>query len=84
MSPLYKNTEWYGVSGPSWQTARDVFQKLGELEAANHFFHVYDAYFYGVNDYVYNDFFNQHHLSEQGAGKLSVRVNRIIDSLLNR
>jgi uncharacterized protein (TIGR02171 family) len=82
VSPNYKETNSFCYWGPSWQTAHEIIQNLKQLESSNNFFHLYDAYLYGVNDYDSLDFFDYHHLSEKGAAKLSVRVDSIIHTIL--
>ncbi|MGA2508480.1 MAG: SGNH/GDSL hydrolase family protein, partial [Chitinispirillaceae bacterium] len=79
-TPLFRGTDCY-ESVPR-QTAYDIIQNLRQLEASNDFFHYYDAYLDGNNDYVWDDFWNWSHLSAQGAAKISKRINTLMDSIL--
>ena len=82
VSPYYKDTPSYSCYGPSWQTAHNVLQQIQNIEASNPFFHLYDANNNGNNDYIYEDFYDEDHLSGQGAAKLSLRVDSIIHTIL--
>jgi uncharacterized protein (TIGR02171 family) len=82
VSHLYKGSNSYSLFGPSWQTADDIIQYLQKLEVSNPFFHLYDANNNGNNDYIYEDFHDENHLSGQGAEKLSGRVDSIIHTIL--
>jgi hypothetical protein len=81
VSPLYKFTPAYCFQGPSWETADAIIKKMRELEDLNPYFHFYDAYAYGVNDYEHDDAYDELHLSAKGAAKLSVRVDSIIHTI---
>jgi uncharacterized protein (TIGR02171 family) len=81
-TPLYHGTDYYETVPR--QTAYDIIQDLRQLETSNSFFHFYDAYLDGSNDYVWEDFWNWDHLSAQGAAKLSRRVNTLMDSIVVR
>jgi hypothetical protein len=82
LCPLYKNTPSYTPEGPSWSTAHEIIQNMQELERSNLFFHFYDVYNFGDNDYIYEDFFGESHLDSLGAEKMSSRVAILIDSIL--
>jgi uncharacterized protein (TIGR02171 family) len=84
VSPNYRNTEWYSKAGPSWQTADDILLQLRNIEKSNSYFHLYDVYLGGNNDYTYEDFWDEYHLCGRGAEKLSGRVKALIDSLLRK
>ena len=77
MSPKYKNTAYYSSDGPSWATATAVVVQFRALEASNSYFHFYDAYNNGVNDYSDADAFNCNHLCPNGAAKLTARLNTL-------
>jgi uncharacterized protein (TIGR02171 family) len=83
-SPWFKNTPSYGTYGPSRQTARDILQKLGELEAANPYFHLYDANLDGNHDYSSAEAYDENHLSQRGAEKLSLRVDSLLHLFLDQ
>jgi uncharacterized protein (TIGR02171 family) len=82
VSPYYKGDTAYGIWGPSWKTAHDIFQKLRGIEATNQFFHFYDANNDGNHDYNDSDAFDESHLSVVGANKMSARVDSVIQVIL--
>jgi uncharacterized protein (TIGR02171 family) len=81
-NPNYKNTRAYSFQGPSRQTAHDILDTLYGMTLSNSYFHLYDANNDGNHDYDSSDALDAGHLSAQGAGKLSVRVDSIIHSIL--
>jgi hypothetical protein len=84
MSPNYKNTAYYSSDGPSWATATAVVAQFRALESSNSYFHFYDAYNNGVNDYSDADAFNCNHLCPNGAAKLTARLNTYIHTLIGQ
>jgi hypothetical protein len=59
-----------------------VLQDLYDLDSANQFFLLYDAHNDGNHDFGNEDAFYENHLSEQGAIKLTSRVDSIIHALI--
>jgi hypothetical protein len=82
LSPNYQHIAAYSAGGPSKQTAHEIIQNMRDLEGANRFFHFYDANIDGNHDYAYEDFFDEYHLSGQGAARLSRRVDSIIHTII--
>ena len=81
-SPYYKNTSFYGRLGPDWETGRAVLAQLKALETIYPYFHVYDAYNDGNNDYTDGDATDIDQLCPNGAKKLTGRLDTLIDSIL--
>jgi hypothetical protein len=82
VSPNYKNTPSYSLHGPSWPTANEIVARLIETDSTNPYFHFYDANRGGDNDFVFGDFYDENHLSGQGAAKLSRRVDSLIHTIV--
>jgi hypothetical protein len=82
VSPYYRGDSCYSVHGPSWGTAHDILDYLRDLDSQNQFFTFYDAHNDGNHDYSDADAFYEDHLSEQGAEKLTPRVDSIIHTLI--
>jgi hypothetical protein len=83
-SPFYKNTDHYLRAGPSWETGKAVIAQVESLQNQYPYFHVYDAYNDGDHDYADEDAMNWNHLCLSGARKLTLRLDTLIDSILNR
>jgi formylglycine-generating enzyme required for sulfatase activity len=83
-SPYFKNTPWYGRLGPDRETGRAVLAQLKALETMYPYFHVYDAYNDGDNDYTGGDANSVDQLCPSGAKKLTGRLDMLINSILNR
>ncbi len=81
-SPYYKNFDRYGMYGPTMETGIAVMAQLDSLQKVYPYFHVYDAYLNGNNDYTDNDAHDADHLCPVGAAKLSGRLAVVIDSIL--
>jgi formylglycine-generating enzyme required for sulfatase activity len=81
-SPYYKNTPFYGRFGPDWETGRAVLAQLKALETMYPYFHVYDAYNDGNNDYTNEDATDIDQLCPNGAKKLTGRLDTLINSIL--
>jgi len=82
MSPYYQYTGYYSMLGPSWETGRAVLAQLKALEAIYPYFHVYDAYQDGNHDYTDEDAASCNQLCPNGAKKLTVRLDTLINSIL--
>ncbi len=83
-SPAYKNTDHYTRYGPTWETGRAVVKQLQALETTYSNFHFYDAYNDGNHDFSDADALNFNHLSSQGAAKLTVRLDSLIQTILGK
>jgi hypothetical protein len=83
-SPFYKNTDHYLRAGPSWETGMAVVAQIKSLQNEYPYFHVYDAYANGNHDYMDEDAMNWNHLCPEGARKLTLRLDTLIDSILYR
>ena len=81
-SPYYKNLGRYGIYGPTMETGIAVMAQFDSLQNVYPYFHVYDAYLYGNNDYTDEDAYDWDHLCPVGAAKLSGRLAVVIDSIL--
>jgi enolase len=81
-SPYYKSTDHYQGDGPSWETGRAVLAQVKDLENSYPFFHVYDAYDDSNHDYTDEDAANWNHLCPNGAKKLSIRLDSLIQTIL--
>jgi uncharacterized protein (TIGR02171 family) len=83
VSPHYKNTAYYSLWGPQWQTALDIQQKLLELEKSNPYFHFYNANMNGNHDYTEAEAQDENHLCSIGAQKLGNRVDSLIHTIIH-
>jgi hypothetical protein len=81
-SPYYNTTPAYGLYGPSWATARDILSQLRQIESTNPFFHLYDADMDGNHDYTDDDAFDENHLCDKGAQKLTARIDSLLHIIL--
>ena len=53
------------------------------LSRANPLIHLYDAHKGGNHDYGNEDALDQDHLSEQGARKLSARIDSLVHAIID-
>ncbi len=83
-SPGYRTTGAYGCYGPATATAQTIVAQLQNIADTGSFFHLYDAHQFGNHDYVESDFWDDSHLSTDGAMKFSSRFNALVDSILAR
>jgi hypothetical protein len=58
-------------------------EQVTSLQTKYPYFHVYDAYQNGNNDYTDADAYNSDHLCPTGAQKLTVRLDSLIQGILN-
>jgi hypothetical protein len=79
-----KYTDCFAFSGPSKSTGFAIMDQLKSLGNGNLYYHFYDAYQNGNNDYVYSDFSDVSHLCVDGAKKLASRLNDTIHAILGR
>ena len=70
--------------GPLRETAVQVLNQLRFIEASNPYFHLYDANIDGNHDYEDREAFDYDHLCAVGAGKLTRRLDTLIDSILSK
>ena len=82
VSPYYKNTPYYSLRGPLWQTAIDIQKKLSELEQINPYFHFYNANMNGNHDYSSDEAQDENHLCTSGGEKLTARVDSLIHTIV--
>jgi uncharacterized protein (TIGR02171 family) len=85
--PIYRNyvvdsVRWYGRYGPSYETAQAMWVQLRNLEAANPYFHFYDAHLFGMHDYTPADAYDADHLSAHGAEKMTPRLDSLVHQIL--
>jgi hypothetical protein len=77
-SPYYRQTDYFGRYGPLRSTATAIIQQISDL--ADNFDNCmfYDANLMGLHDYTDAEAFNWDHLSVEGAGKFSTRLDSIL------
>ncbi|HKP94618.1 MAG TPA: TIGR02171 family protein [Fibrobacteria bacterium] len=78
-SPAYRNSDYYGAYGPRMEVGREIIRRLKALEGVSPYVHFYDAHRFGDHDYNDGDAFDSGHLDSDGAAKLTIRL----DSLVN-
>ena len=69
-SPHYVNTRYFGMEGPTWETAHQIMPQLQSIQESNTNFYLYDAYQNGLHDYNDSEAANYAHLSEKGCTKI--------------
>jgi uncharacterized protein (TIGR02171 family) len=83
-SPFYKNTASFGLYGPGWETGKAVVKQIVSLQDSfPGYAHFYDAYLNGNHDYTDEEAANFDHLCPAGAKKLSIRIDSLINVILN-
>ncbi len=80
-SPGYAKTGHMGRYGPTWTTWHEIQRRLRAEEAANPWFHFYDAHADGHHDYPDSAGGNCDHLSAAGGRQLSRRLDSLIASI---
>jgi hypothetical protein len=79
-SPAYKGQRFYGPYGPRTEVAAEVLRKYRDLEKISPLVHFYDAQLFGDHDYGDADALDAGHLSSEGAGKLTSRLDSLINT----
>jgi hypothetical protein len=83
-NPKYGSTNIFNYLGTSQTTARAVIQKFIDCAANNPRFHFYDANNYGNHDYTDDDAYDQIHLCDHGAKKLSIRIDSLMHAIVSK
>jgi uncharacterized protein (TIGR02171 family) len=83
-NPKYGKTNIFNYLGASQTTARAVMQKFIDCAANNPRVHFYDANNYGNHDYTDDDAYDQIHLCEHGAQKLSLRLDSLMHTIVSK
>ena len=83
-SPYYANTGYFAAGGPSSATGDTIITIFKSLETNNPYFHFYDAYKNGNNDYTDQDAGDYDHLCTIGAAKLTMRLDSLIHQILGK
>ena len=83
-SPYYKNTGSWGRYGPSHESVKIMQDSVSALMDVYPNFIVWDEYRDGDNDYTYEEFSNEDHLSCVGAVKITNRLDSLLKELDER
>lgn len=83
-SPYYKNTGSWGRYGPSHESVKIMQDSVSALMDEYPNFIVWDEYRDGYNDYTYEEFSNEDHLSCVGAVKITNRLDSLLKELDER
>jgi hypothetical protein len=81
-SPHFVGMNTYSSQGPSWTTARAIIKDMVALAARYPYFHFLDFNKDGNHGYLEADAFDDNHLSETGARKLSRALDTEIQAIL--
>ncbi len=82
-SPKYNETEAYSKWGPKHETAHEILGMVRQMADEDAFIHYYDAHRDGAHDYGDADAYDEDHLCETGARKLSTRIDSVLHSILD-
>jgi hypothetical protein len=82
-SPWFRNTNYYGTYGPTWNEGRALVAQLRDICATIPGCRFYDANKEGGHDYDSAMFNDQDHLSSAGAERLSRRLDSALVSWMN-